>query len=187
MSTWNITSMNSPFGSTGAGPKTGGSFSTGLCSRRSPSSPSHTNPWSNAPPPPSRSTTTCRGYLSEVNTHCLRNSDSPFSVGLSDEQKYVRKRRPGDGQDEAVRYRGVGLYKDIRRGNRLTGCRRCAAGTREGNGREQFGLALGANERHGVGVRATTYELRRRVDSPRRPLQASNRRYGFLNSGLQSP
>ncbi len=67
-----LPSMNSPFGSTGDGQQIGGSFSTDLYSEAvAIEARHHTNPWSNAPLPPSRPTTTCRGYLSEVNTHAF--------------------------------------------------------------------------------------------------------------------
>src|SRR5260370_32168540 len=69
MNTWNTTSTNSPFGSTGVGPGIEGSSSTGSYSRQSPSTPSRTNPWSSVLLSTWRPTTTCWGYLSEVNTH----------------------------------------------------------------------------------------------------------------------
>src|SRR4051812_44930882 len=69
MSTWNTTSTNSRFGSTGVGLRIGESSSTASSSRRSPSNPSPTSPWSSAPLSAWNPTTTCSGYLSEVNTH----------------------------------------------------------------------------------------------------------------------
>jgi hypothetical protein len=69
MSTWNTTSMNSRFGSTGVGPGIEESSSTGSYSRRSLLTPFRTNPWSSVPQSACSLTTTCSGYLSEVNTH----------------------------------------------------------------------------------------------------------------------
>ena len=69
MSTWNTTSTNSRFGSTGVGPAIEGNSSTGSYSKRSPSNPSRTNPWSSVLRSAWSLTTTCSGYLSEVNTH----------------------------------------------------------------------------------------------------------------------
>src|ERR1039457_6247733 len=74
MSTWNTTSTNSRFGSTGVGPAIEGSSSTAWRSKQSPSIPSHTSPWSNVPreqrvrPQPVGAKT---GNLSEVNNHLL--------------------------------------------------------------------------------------------------------------------
>ena len=65
--TWSSTLMSSPFGSIGVGLATAASSSTDSCSKPSWSTPSRTNPWSGAPQPPTPATT-CRGYLSEVNT-----------------------------------------------------------------------------------------------------------------------
>src|ERR1039458_8896292 len=72
MSTWNTTSTNSRFGSTGVGPAIEGSSSTAWRSKQSPSIPSRTSPWSNVPrgqrvrPQPVGAKT---GNLSEVNNH----------------------------------------------------------------------------------------------------------------------
>jgi hypothetical protein len=72
MSTWNTTSTNSRFGSTGVGPAIEGSSSTAWRSKQSLSIPSHTSPWSNVPrqqrvrPQPVGAKT---GNLSEVNNH----------------------------------------------------------------------------------------------------------------------
>src|SRR5450631_3907879 len=77
MSTWNTTSTNSHFGSTGVGLGIEGSYSTDSYSRLSPSTPSRTNPWSNVLLWAWSPTTTCSGYLSEVNTHLQRNCPAP--------------------------------------------------------------------------------------------------------------
>src|ERR1019366_278790 len=72
MSTWNTTSTNSRFGSTGVGPAIEGSSSTAWRSKQSPSIPFRTSPWSNVPreqrvrPQPVGAKT---GNLSEVNNH----------------------------------------------------------------------------------------------------------------------
>ena len=75
MSTWNTTSMNSRFGSTGAGPAIEGSSSTAWRSKQSPSIPSRTSPWSDVPRgqrlrPQSVGAKT--GNLSEVNNHLAK-------------------------------------------------------------------------------------------------------------------
>src|SRR5580692_1283327 len=72
MSTWNTTSTNSRFGSTGVGPAIEGSFSTAWRIKQSPSIPSRTSPWSNVPReqglrPQQVVATTAN--LSEVNNH----------------------------------------------------------------------------------------------------------------------
>jgi hypothetical protein len=72
MSTWNTTSTNSRFGSTGDGPAIEGSSSTAWRSKQSLSIPSRTSLWSNVPreqqvgPQPVGAKT---GNLSEVNNH----------------------------------------------------------------------------------------------------------------------
>jgi len=79
MSTWNTTSTNSRFGSTGVGPAIEGSFSTAWRSKQSPSILSRTSPWSNVPREqglrPQQVVVKTRN-LSEVNNHLTE-----FKVG----------------------------------------------------------------------------------------------------------
>src|ERR1035441_9145626 len=98
MSTWNTTSTNSRFGSTGVGPAIEGSSSTAWRSKQSPSIPSCTSPWSNVPrgqrvrPQPVGAKT---GNLSEVNNHLA--SMSTHEILFSANPKKVRV-------DDAVRH-----------------------------------------------------------------------------------
>src|SRR5580692_12746582 len=81
MSTWNTTSTNSRFGSTGVGPAIEESFSTAWRSKQSPSIPSRTSPWSNVPREQGlrpQQVVAKTGNLSEVNNH-LRHFRFPIA------------------------------------------------------------------------------------------------------------
>ena len=101
MSTWNTTSTNSRFGSTGVGPAIEGSFSTAWRSKQSPSILSRTSPWSNVPREqglrPQQVVVKTRN-LSEVNIHLPVFPDgevvSEFDTGDAD--------GPGSNQGSSV-------------------------------------------------------------------------------------
>src|ERR1019366_4068017 len=97
MSTWNTTSTNSRFGSTGVGPAIEGSSSTAWRSKQSPSIPSRTSPWSNVPrgqrvrPQPVGAKT---GNLSEVNNHLAEIREAADGLDLG---------RAEHGGDDGIR------------------------------------------------------------------------------------